>query len=113
MAIDSNTQMLKGILQGCLLFLLADQELYGYAISEALSKYGFNDIPKGTIYPLLMTMEKKGLLRSQSKPSPDGPNRKYYALTDAGIMAKRAFTIQWNSLASSVEQLIKEQNHEN
>lgn len=81
MARDDNSQMLKGILQGCLLILLARKEQYGYAISESLNLFGFENVPKGTIYPLLMTMEKKGLLTSHMRPSPDGPSRKYYAIT--------------------------------
>ena len=39
MATDTNSQMLKGILQGCLLILLSREELYGYAISEALNDF--------------------------------------------------------------------------
>ncbi|KRL97195.1 PadR family transcriptional regulator [Liquorilactobacillus satsumensis] len=112
MAKDNDTQMLKGILQGCMLFLLAENELYGYAIGEALSKYGFDEIPKGTIYPLLMTMEKKGLLNSRMKSSPDGPNRKYYSLTAAGVVAKQTFANQWHVLSQSVERLIQEENNE-
>ena len=65
---DISSQMLKGILQGCLLLLINHQPYYGYAISQELSKYGFTDVPKGTIYPLLMNMEKKGLSVKLSLP---------------------------------------------
>jgi len=109
---DNETQMLKGILQGCMLILLDNHELYGYAIGEALVKYGFEDVPKGTIYPLLMTMEKKGLLKSRMKPSPDGPQRKYYTLTADGRIAKQAFIEHWHSLAQSVERLVRENDNE-
>ena len=47
-----NSQMLKGILSGSILLLLYQEELYGYKLSEKLTKFGFTDIPKGTIYPL-------------------------------------------------------------
>lgn len=54
--------MLKGILQGCLLILISEEPMYGYSISQALTQYGFQDVPKGTIYPLLINMEKKHLI---------------------------------------------------
>ena len=54
-----NSQMLKGILSGSILLLLYQEELYGYKLSEKLTKFGFTDIPKGTIYPLLLSLEKK------------------------------------------------------
>ena len=110
MARDTNSQMLKGILQGCLLILLSREELYGYAISEALNDFGFVDIPKGTIYPLLMTMERKGLLISHLRPSPDGPSRKYYAVTAEGMAARQTFQQQWSQLKDPVDQLINEED---
>ncbi|MDU0396644.1 hypothetical protein KF146HA_00063 [Lactococcus lactis] len=73
---DISSQMLKGILQGCLLILINQRPYYGYAISQELSKYGFSDIPKGTIYPLLTSMEKKGLILGKIEPSKEGPQRK-------------------------------------
>ncbi|WLV77029.1 PadR family transcriptional regulator [Lacticaseibacillus parahuelsenbergensis] len=112
MARDDNSQMLKGILQGCLLILLARKEQYGYAISESLNLFGFENVPKGTIYPLLMTMEKKGLLTSHMRPSPDGPSRKYYAITADGEKAKQTFILQWHDLKSHVDQIIANQPEE-
>ena len=111
-AADANSQMLKGILQGCLLILLARKEQYGYAISESLDLFGFGDVPKGTIYPLLMTMEKKGLLVSHMRPSPDGPQRKYYAVTPLGETARQTFMVQWSELKDHVEQLIPDRPEE-
>jgi PadR family transcriptional regulator PadR len=109
-ASDLNTQLLKGTLQGCLLILLSHQKLYGYAISEALSTFGFADIPKGTIYPLLLTMEKKQLLKSERQPSPDGPTRKYYVITAAGKQARDEFIAQWSTLTNNVATLMQKED---
>lgn len=105
---DISSQMLKGILQGCLLILISHQPYYGYTISQELSKYGFADVPKGTIYPLLMTMEKKGLIIGKMQPSKEGPKRKYYDITDAGKRARETFLKQWTTLSAGVNDLIKE-----
>lgn len=108
---DISSQMLKGILQGCLLILINHQPYYGYAISQELSKYGFADIPKGTIYPLLMNMEKKGLIIGKTKPSKEGPQRKYYYMTRAGSQARQAFLTQWTDLSLNVNDLINERRN--
>ncbi|MCP9333335.1 PadR family transcriptional regulator [Lentilactobacillus hilgardii] len=108
---DISSQMLKGILQGCLLILISQQPYYGYAISQELSKYGFADIPKGTIYPLLMNMEKKGLIIGKTQPSKEGPQRKYYYITDVGKQARKHFLTQWGTLSTGVNDLINERRN--
>ncbi|WP_186825941.1 PadR family transcriptional regulator [Lentilactobacillus rapi] len=99
--------MLKGILQGCLLILINEKPFYGYSISQELSKFGFADVPKGTIYPLLMTMEKKKLIEGKRQPSSEGPQRKYYYLTPTGKVAKDHFIQQWSTLSTGVNDLIR------
>lgn len=56
-----DSQLLKGVLTGCILQLLLKEELYGYTLSERLADNRFSDISNGTIYLLLLSMEKKRL----------------------------------------------------
>ena len=105
---DISSQMLKGILQGCLLILINQKPYYGYEISQGLSQYGFENVPKGTIYPLLISMEKKELIFSNMQPSKEGPKRKYYYITDNGKQALESFISQWNHLSLNVNKLINE-----
>lgn len=107
-----SSQMLKGILSGCILVLLSRETLYGYKISTALMAFGFDEVPMGTIYPLLLSLEKKGFIQSQLQPSENGPDRKYYTLTAAGKAEKKAFIKQWQVLSTNVAQLIKEDVYE-
>lgn len=109
---EISSQMFKGILQGCLLILINKHHYYGYAISQELLKYGFTDIPRGTIYPLLTSMEKKGLIVGKVQPSSVGPQRKYYYITDTGKQAKKIFLYKWNKLSLSVNNLINERKRE-
>ena len=104
--------MLKGILQGCLLILISEEPMYGYSISQALTQYGFQDVPKGTIYPLLINMEKKHVIVGKMRPSKEGPKRKYYYLTDDGILEKKRFVNQWNILSSNVNSLIHKRSED-
>ena len=53
------SQMLKGVLQGSVLAILGQRETYGYEIVQALHGYGFGSVSEGTIYPLLLRLEKE------------------------------------------------------
>lgn len=106
-----SSQMLKGILQGVMLMILAKESEYGYGISKKMNKYGLNNIPKGTIYPLLTTMEKHGLIDKKVQASSEGPNRKYYYITQKGEETKTEFVQEWEILQHSVNLLIEEEQH--
>ncbi len=47
------TQMLKGVLDGCVLQIISQKEIYGYELVQELRKQGFENMVGGTAYPLL------------------------------------------------------------
>ena len=79
-----NAQLLKGILEGCVLAIIARGESYGYEIIGELEAAGFDGIGEGTLYPVLTRLDKNGLISCRRARSPMGPVRKYYSITDAG-----------------------------
>ncbi|MBN3553929.1 PadR family transcriptional regulator [Fictibacillus nanhaiensis] len=103
----SNTQMLKGILDGCLLAIINEGEVYGYELAEKLESYGFQQTSEGTIYPLLIRMQKEKLVTTTLKKSTAGPRRKYYSLTPKGEEELQAFIERWNQLSHSVEHILQ------
>ena len=102
------TQMLKGILQGCILVILSDAEMYGYKIVESLKSYGFSDINEATVYPILTRLEKQELLRFDKRPSELGPPRKYYSITETGKKELNLFIQSWEEISDKVNTIIKE-----
>ncbi len=100
------TQILKGILEGCILQIIEQESTYGYGILEILKKKGFTEITEGTIYPLLIRLEKQDVISAQLKASPLGPKRKYYALTEKGKNELEAFINEWNRLEQSVDSIV-------
>ena len=104
------TQLLKGVLEGCILSLIAREAAYGYIIVEKLKIAGFENMREATVYPILTRLEKKGFLKPEKRPSDLGPPRKYYLLTDAGKKELQAFIENYNGLKSSVENIFKEKN---
>lgn len=79
-----DTQLMKGILEGCVLAVIVKGETYGYEILQQLAAYGFEDLGEGTMYPVLTRLEKKGYISCRKAKSPLGPIRKYYSVTDSG-----------------------------
>lgn len=99
------SQMLKGTLEGCILKVISYKETYGYEISQQLQEYGFSNISEGTIYPLLLRLEKNGLITAQYRESSLGPKRKYFSISPAGQRELDAFFSNWKELENAVNKL--------
>ena len=41
-----HSQMLKGVLEGCILYIISQEEVYGYELSTKLNKHGFTFVAK-------------------------------------------------------------------
>ena len=103
------SQLLKGILDGCVLAVIEKETVYGYELSEKLQKAGLKDVSEGTIYPVLLRLQKNEYIVGEMRPSESGPNRKYYSLTDKGKKALEEIRTEWELLASSITTLLREE----
>ncbi|GAA1721744.1 PadR family transcriptional regulator [Fodinicola feengrottensis] len=99
------TEILKGTLEGVVLAILSDRSAYGYEITAWLRDQGFSDIAEGTIYALLVRVERQGLVDVEKVPSEKGPPRKVYSLNAAGRDYLQEFWRTWDFLAERLEQL--------
>ncbi|MFI5591511.1 PadR family transcriptional regulator [Amycolatopsis sp. NPDC051758] len=99
------TEMLKGTLEGIVLAILSGRSAYGYEITAWLRDQGFLDIAEGTIYALLLRVEKRGLVDVEKIPSEKGPPRKVYSLNAQGREYLDEFWTTWSFLAERLEQL--------
>lgn len=100
------SQMLKGILEGCILSIIAKGETYGYDILNVLESSGLDDIGEGTLYPILTRLEKKSYIVCRIGKSPFGPKRKYFSITELGLEQLTSWKIQYKKLISSAEEII-------
>jgi len=101
------TQLLKGVLDGCVLSIIEKESVYGYELSKKLQLAGLNDVSEGTIYPVLLRLQKNGYIRGEMRPSESGPDRKYYSLTDDGRAALKALALEWANIAGPVTTLMQ------
>ncbi len=111
MTVDNLTEMLKGVLEGCVLEIISHKKTYGYEIASSLRKLGFTDVVEGTVYTILLRLEGDRLVNIEKKPSEMGPPRKFYTLNEAGRKELTTFWAKWKFVSSRMN-LIKEKLHE-
>lgn len=102
---ESLTEMLKGVLEGFVLEIISRGETYGYEITRRLNALGFKDVVDGTVYTILVRLEKNKLVEIEKKPSDMGPPRKFYALNNAGNEELQRFWEKWEFISSKIDEL--------
>ncbi|MCX4506715.1 PadR family transcriptional regulator [Streptomyces anulatus] len=101
------SQLLRGVLDLCLLSLIAERPRYGFEFTEALAAGGLELVSDGSIYPLLARMERAGLISSFRASSPSGgAPRKYYRLTEAGHAELSGGRADWFTFAGQVGRIL-------
>ena len=102
---ENLSEMLKGVLEGIVLEIISRGEIYGYEIVKYLTKMDFKDMAEGTVYALLMRLEKNKLVNIVKKPSEIGPPRKFYTLNENGKKELAEFWTRWDFLSSCINYL--------
>ncbi|MDG5473193.1 PadR family transcriptional regulator [Jeotgalibacillus sp. ET6] len=102
---DNFREMLKGVLEGCVLEIISRGETYGYEITQQLRELGFTDVVEGTVYTITMRLEKNNLVDIKKKPSTMGPPRKFYTLNAAGHEHLETFWRKWEFVSSKISEV--------
>ncbi|TDL96657.1 PadR family transcriptional regulator [Macrococcus brunensis] len=101
-------QMMKGLLDGAILGLIAQGETYGYEIMERLKENDFPEISDGSIYPVLLRLDKKQYVSTRMVKSDNGgPKRKYYTITASGMEQLTVFKQKWTDLNHGMNNLMR------
>ena len=95
-----NAQLKKGVLELIVLESVRKQDMYGYELVEEVSKVV--DVNEGTIYPLLKRLTNEKYFETYLRESTEGPPRKYYHLTAAGVLYRDELEHEWTQLADRV-----------
>lgn len=100
------TQLLKGILEGCVLGIISKGETYGYEILITLEQYGFGTLGEGTLYPVLARLNKNGYIECRKEKSPQGPIRKYYSISETGQTYLEEFKKGYRKITSQADAIL-------
>ena len=101
--------LVSGSMSLLVLKLLEDGDLYGYQMIDELRRRSDNTfrLRAGTLYPLLHSLEEKGLVTAYERVADSGKPRRYYHLTKQGHDALRAKDNAWNTYARAVGRVLK------
>ena len=105
---DRRAQWLRGALDLCVLALLTHGESYGYELSQTLESTGLGPIQGGTLYPVLLRLERSGQITGRWRGGEAGPARKYYRISRAGSQTLRRATVDWTTFADGVSAILRE-----
>ena len=100
------SQLLRGVLDVCLLAVLVDEPAYGYEMTRRLTARGLDVVGEGSIYPVLGRLERGGLLEPFQQPSDGGPPRKYYRVTPRGRSALERWRQEWNETRRAIDAVL-------
>jgi len=100
------TNLRKGVLEFCVLGLLAQAERYGLELASDLQSRGLI-ASEGSLYPLLSRMRDGGLVDTRTVAMGGGRPRKYYTITTAGHDQLATFAAVWRSVGAEVNTIIE------
>lgn len=100
--------LLSGSTPLLILSLLKDGDKYGYEMVAELAKRSDDTflLKEGTLYPLLHTLEKNRWVKSYTKQTPSGRERKYYRLTDEGRAQLEYKEKEWQLFSEKVNAVL-------
>lgn len=102
---NAKAQMRKGVLEMCVLAVIAGRETYPPEIKDKLE--GTNlFVKEGTLYPLLVRLKNDGLVDYIWREGKNGPPRKYFTITADGRQFLEELTGSWRDLVQAVDQTI-------
>ena len=100
------TELLRGVLDLCLLAVMQEGAAYGYEMTKRLRARGLSIVGEGSIYPLLGRLEREGLVETYRAASNGGPPRKYYRVSSAGESVLAAGVAEWQAARDAVDSVL-------
>ena len=101
-------QLKRGLLDICVLAAIKNKDSYGYQIIKDMKPYV--EISESTLYPILRRLEASELLTVRSAEH-NGRLRKYYGITEKGLMRIADFREEWRQILAIYDFVVKEDDH--
>jgi len=101
--VPRETQLLRGVLDLCLLAVMDEGPAYGYEMTKRLRARGLSIVGEGSIYPALARLEREGLVETYGATSNGGPPRKYYRPSAEGRRTLAAGVSEWRAARDALD----------
>lgn len=99
-----NSQMKRGILELCVLYQFLSNDYYGYDIMTKLHT-AFPDVKDSTFYVILRRLHAEKYIEIYYGNKSNGPQRKYYTLTEKGKNYLESLLEDWRQIKTTVKNL--------
>jgi PadR family transcriptional regulator PadR len=84
------------------LSVIRQHDTYGYEISQMIKKV--SDTKDSTLYPILKRLQDQGLVTTYNQEF-QGRNRKYYSITEAGMVRYEQMCTEWNMFTGLISEI--------
>ncbi len=103
-----SSELLKGTTGLLLLSVIAEEDMYGYQITQIIKSRTGDRIAlnEGSLYPILHAYEKKGYLSSYTTGGEGNRKRKYYRLTPLGKTFLATHLAEWENFTDAVGRVL-------
>lgn len=100
--------VLQGSLDLLILNTLTLGAEHGWGVGQRIQERsrGMLDVNQGSLYPALVRLEQRGLIRSEWGATENNRRAKYYSLTAAGRRAAGAETASWRRYTMAVDLIL-------
>lgn len=97
-------QMKRGVLEMCMLYQFLSRDYYGYDIMMKM-KTKFPDVKDSSFYVILQRLNREGYTQIYYGKESNGPQRKYYRITEKGKKYLEEAVGDWKELKKIVEEI--------
>ncbi len=101
-----HSQILKGVLDMCVLASIVEEPTYGYALVQKLEEQGLAVPNEASIYLVLKRLTERGRIEPRLVESDSGPTRKVYEATEQGRNVLIAWEADWQAVQAGVEAVL-------
>lgn len=103
-------ELVKGSTVILILTLLNKEDMYGYQLIKEIEKSseGIFNLKEGTLYPILHSLEREGMVESFWSQKEGLRKRKYYRLLDKGKNLFKEKKAEWITFRTAVDQVLGE-----
>ncbi len=103
-----SSELLKGTTGLLLLSVIAEEDMYGYQITQIIKSRTSEriNLNEGSLYPILHAYEKKGYLSSYTTATGGNRKRKYYRITPVGKAFLAAHLSEWENFTDAVSRVL-------